>query len=59
MKDHVNKSMGNSIEMVTLIVETLTKIKPTESLRLDKHFSSEKAKLFFVYYFGIKREKLP
>jgi hypothetical protein len=30
MKGHVDESMG----IVTLIVETLAKIKPTESLRL-------------------------
>jgi hypothetical protein len=32
MKDHVDKSMG----IVTLIVETLVKINPTEPLRFSK-----------------------
>ena len=38
MKDSVHKSMG----IVTLMTESLTKINPTESLRLD---SSQETKL--------------
>jgi hypothetical protein len=38
MKDHVDKSMG----IVTHIAETLTRIKPTESLILAKRESLKK-----------------
>ena len=38
MKDRVDKSMGK----VTLIVETLTKINPTETLRFTKRADRKK-----------------
>jgi hypothetical protein len=36
MKDLVDKSMGKSMGIVTRIAEALTRIKPTEPLRLAK-----------------------
>ena len=42
MKDHVDKSMG----IVTLIVEDLVKIKPTETLIFGQVCISQETKLF-------------